>query len=132
MVVHVDHLGPMVVEIVGPPTSLKVYVGRASKNFDASASLFDILMWIEGVPRNRAFTASARTASMHEDIQWSANEIERSNEILHDVAMTLDRPQDGGESISDVYEAAARVSRDLSNNISRSLEFAVRSLRKLT
>lgn len=53
MVFRVNHLGPMTVEIIGPPTKLKVYVGGAERTFGPDANLFDILMWIEGVPRNQ-------------------------------------------------------------------------------
>lgn len=69
LVFSVNHLGPMSVEVVGPPTSLKVYVGGASNTFDATTSLYDILMWIEGVPRNRGFRASdGRTAAASFDL----------------------------------------------------------------
>lgn len=131
MVFRVDHLGPMTVEIVGPPTNLKVYVGGASKNFDASTSLFDILMWIEGVPRNRAFMASDKTATMRDELRWSADEIDRANEVLHDVVLVLDSRRGGDEAISDVYGEAADVTRDLSNNVSKKLEMSANKLRRL-
>jgi hypothetical protein len=131
IVFRVDHLGPMTVEIVGPPGNLKVYVGGASKNFDAETSLFDILMWIEGVPRNRAFMASDKSASMQSELRWAADEIDRANEVLHDVVMTLDGRRGGDEAISDVYGEAAAVTHDLSHNVSKSLANASSKLRRL-
>jgi len=75
--------------------------------------------------------ASSRTASMEDELRWCANEIDRANDILRDVVLTLDGRRDGDESISDVYGAAAVVTRELSMNVSKSLAEAEKKLRRL-
>lgn len=53
IVFDVQHLMPLHVEIVGAPVAVKVYVGGASATFDKRTSLWEILMWIDGVARAR-------------------------------------------------------------------------------
>lgn len=75
--------------------------------------------------------ASTKSASMQDELRWAANEIDRANEILHDVVLTLDSRRGGDEAISDVFGEAAAVTRDLSMNVSKSLDLAAKKLRKL-
>ena len=75
-------------------------------------------------------TASDKTASLLIELKWAADAIDRANELLHDVANTLDAREHGQEAISDVVGAAAKVSQALRRTISRDLADAADSLRK--
>lgn len=51
----VDHFGDLHVEVSGTPAKARVRAGAAEKTFDQHASLWDILMWIDDVGRNRGW-----------------------------------------------------------------------------
>jgi hypothetical protein len=129
---EVQQGGLLRVEVRGPAERPTVRVlGKTEKKFDADTSLWDILMWIDGVSRNGFTASTTRTAS---DITLAdvAGEIGRANEVLHDAADMLDARVRGYESLSDTYGEAANASgvlRTISHtlaNIEKKLESAGR------
>lgn len=61
---EVQQMGTLRVEVQGPANKPTVRVlGKGEKQFDADESLWDILMWIDGVGRN-GFTASTVKATL--------------------------------------------------------------------
>lgn len=74
-------------------------------------------------------TASDRTASLQIELKWAADAVDRANELLREVADTLDARRHGEESISDVVGAAAGVTRALRAVVSPQLTTLTRTLR---
>lgn len=73
--------------------------------------------------------ASDRAASLQIELKWAADAVDRANELLREVADTLDARRHGEESISDVVGAAAGVTRTLRAEVSPQLAALSRALR---
>ena len=116
---EVQQGGTLRVEVRGPAERPTVRVlGKTEKKFDSDTTLWDILMWIDGVSRN-GFTASTKVAS-GTTLGEVAEEITRANGVLRDAADMLDA-RAGGPSLADTYREAAEVSRALRTTTGREL-----------
>lgn len=74
-------------------------------------------------------TASDRIASLQIELRWAADAVDRANELLREVADTLDARRNGEESISDTVGAAAKVTHALRAEVSPQLATLTRMLR---
>lgn len=91
------------IEVRGPIETPTVYVGGTGKKFDATTSLWEMVLWMDSVCRN-GFTASKNASEVTlEDV---AAEITKANEALHDAADMLDA-RARGPSLADTYGEAA-------------------------
>ena len=97
----------------------------------AYATAYDLP--VQGLPRGitagQDKSASDRAASLQIELKWAADAVDRANELLREVADTLDARRHGEESISDVVGAAAEVSRTLRAEVSPQLAALARTLR---
>jgi hypothetical protein len=73
----------------------------------------------------------AKTAGTDRDeLRWAAETLESILDQLHDVVDVLDGPSNA-EGLSDAYGQAAEASRDIRNDISRSLDKHAKALARL-